>query len=282
MAIFKRQSKPNVTKIRKEELCDIQKDFSDISIDNISVLVRYNKGEYIVFIDCESDFDWETTDKFDDDNAKTKIERNKILNDIEWLQHQPCLQYIPEQRKNNFILLLAECWCYALDGCFEIAKAHLKRTEKYLNNRKIETSRKWQLSYCYIITIIITFITLIIKLLTIHFKLPISIIDWSTYIMFGAFGTTLSIVIKSGTRIYNCESGRLLNFLEILSKMFVSAISCAIIIILFNLDLIFTSLKDNHSIEMMWFLCIIAGFSERLIPSILQKFESSEIKEEKQ
>lgn len=239
-------------------------------------MIRHKKGQYVVFLDNIHEIDWETSDEYDAANGETKEERSKVLAEVEWLQHQPCVQIIDNDRRNCFISLLAECWCYALDGCFEIANSHLKRAEQYLNDRKIETSRKWQLISCF--SIIGLFM---VGILAINKYLPVldCFNEWATYLLFGTLGTALSLIISSNTRTYNCESGKLLNFLEILSRFIASLLSCLVIVLLFNLNIIFTALKDNHSTETLKLLCVIAGFSERLIPSILQKMESTEIKE---
>lgn len=267
---------PKIEEIREKEFANIVEEFSDISKENISVVIRYNKGHYVVFLDNIFEIDWETSDEYDDANNETKEARSKVLAEVEWLQHQPCVQIIDENKRNCYISLLAECWCYALDGCFEIANSHLKRAEQYLNDRKIEKSRKWQLISCF--SIIGTFL---VGILAINrcFHVSDNFERWVTYLLFGALGTALSLIINGNTRTYNCESGKLLNFLEILSRLIASLLSCLVIVLLFNLNIIFTALKENHSTETLNLLCVIAGFSERLIPSILQKMESAETKE---
>jgi L-rhamnose mutarotase len=268
-----------IEKIHKEEYQKVHNTFADISIDNISVLVRHNDGKYVVFLDQASELDWETTNAFEEENAVNSEERDKILAEIEWLQHQPCVKIISKERQVCFNLLLAECWCYALDDFFEIANTHLRRAEQYLNDRKVETSRKWQLFSCLSIVGVFA-----IAVITINrcFFVSATFTDWSNYLLFGALGTALSLIINSSVRTYNCESGKLLNFLEVLSRLIASLLSCIVIILMFDLNIIFTALKDNHAPEALRLLCVIAGFSERLIPSILRKMENDEIKENKQ
>ena len=92
---------------------------------------------------------------------------------------------------------------------------------------------------------------------------------------------TLSIIQKSGNRCYDCESGKFLNFLEILSRMFASVISSFVVVYLYKLDLIFANFRSSENTTYcLIILCIIAGFSERLVPSIISRFEYNEIKEE--
>ena len=276
--MFYQNKKDNVVtdRIREKELADIVEEFSDISKENITTVIRYNKGQYVVFLDRLHTIDWETSKDYDANNGETKEDRSKVLAEVEWLQHQPSVPIIDKSRRDGFISLLAECWCYALDGCFEIADNHLKRAEQYLSDRKTETSRKWQLISCFSIVCVF-----LIGALIANRCFPVTSVfkEWTTYMLFGTLGTALSLIINSNARTYNCESGKLLNFLEILSRLIASLLSCLVVVLLFNLNIIFTALKDNHSGETLKLLCVIAGFSERLIPSILQKMESSEAKE---
>ena len=276
MFIHNKKANIKIEEIRNKEFSNVTTEFPNISKENISMLIRHNKGQYVVFLDNIYEIDWETSDEYDANNTETLETRNKVLAEVEWLQHQPCVQIIDKKRRNCFISLLAECWCYALDGCFEIANGHLKRAEQYLDDRKVETSRKWQLLSCLsIISIFMVFLLVINGFFTVSDSFK----EWATYLQFGILGTALSLMTNNSSRNYNCESGRLLNFIEILSRFIVSLLSCLVVVLLFNLDIIFTILKDNHAMETLKLLCVIAGFSERLIPSILQKMESNEIKE---
>jgi hypothetical protein len=275
---FFRKRNTTLSTIQHEEYRKICEEFGDISEENISVLIRHRLGMYVVFLDSDGDLDWETTNKYDTAHEKTMGERDKLLAEIEWLQHQPCVQLISKNRRKCFISLLAECWCFALDGYFGISNNHLKRAEQYLNDRKIETSRKWQLISCFaIVSVLILTVTAINNI----FYISNTFADCSEYLLFGALGTVLSLIINGNIRTYNCESGKLLNILEVLSRLIASLLSCVVIILLFDLNIIFTTLKDYNSNETLRLLCVLAGFSERLIPSILQKMENDTIKESK-
>lgn len=76
----------NKNNIRRTEILEILKNFSDISVDNVNTLVRYSSERYIVWLDSENEFDWETTDKYDTDN---KNDINTYISKIGLLQHQP-------------------------------------------------------------------------------------------------------------------------------------------------------------------------------------------------
>jgi hypothetical protein len=256
-----------------------------ISEDNISYIIRCCPSEYIVFLDIDFEYDWETTNEFYNTlTDKEKDERDAIISDIEQEQHIPAAKYLDKKSKKSYYCLLGECCLYAITKNFSVARKHLQYAKEFIENRKVEITRKWQLSYCILILLFVFILQIVVdvnaKTLSSWFSIDVKDIQSIKYLTVGVIGATLSIILKNGKRAFSCESGQWLNFLEVVSKMIAAGISCFIIILLFKLDLIFTALKDNHSNEILYLLCIMAGFSERLIPSILQKIESKEIQEE--
>jgi hypothetical protein len=278
---------------RRDEITKIVESFnkcnpnSTVSADNVTAIIRCCPTEYIFFLDIDNEYDWEVTASFYDSMTdEEKVERDEIIADIEQEKHIPAAVYLDKKSKRSYYCLLGECHLYAVTKNFAGAKKHLLYAKDYLENRKVEITRKWQLSYCILILVFVFALQLFIaanaKTLSALFSIDIKTLLYTKFMTVGAIGTTLSIILKNGKQSFSCESGPFLNFLEVVSKMLAAAISCFIIILLFDLNLIFTSLKDNHSNEVLYLLCIMAGFSERLIPSILQKIESKEVDEKKQ
>lgn len=271
----------NKNNIRRTEILEILKNFSDISVDNVNTLVRYSSDRYVVWLDSENEFDWETTDKYDTDS---KNDINTYISKIGLLQHQPIARCLSKKQYKEFNYMLAEAVVLVLENEFCEADKHILAAEQYLNNRNCEITRKWQLEFCFIILFVILLIAGFAKqnYLVISNFLGISteVIDTLGYSVLGTIGATLSIIQKSGKKCYDCESGRFLNFLEILSRMFASVISGFVVIYLYNLDLIFANFHSEENAQYCLILiCIIAGFSERLVPSIISNFENKEYKE---
>jgi len=266
-----------------EEFEIILEEFPDISKNNICELIRHSKGKYIVFLDCEKELDWETTDDFDYKNKADEATRNEIYCRIESLQRQPSIRLFSAENRYDFFIILGNAWVCALDGMFDTANALFEKAEKYVKDRKIEISRKWQLQYSLLITLSLIIASLVIWLLKSQIAMVMNLnstwVEAFSFTLLGTVGATLSIICKTGKTNYNCESGKLLNFLEIVSRMVAGIISAAILVVLFKLDLVFSSLKESHAAETLLFLCIIAGFSERLVPSILQKISTNEVEE---
>lgn len=269
---------------QRSELEKIIKNFQDISVDNVNCLVRHNEDNYIVWLDCNNEFDWETTDKYKDTH-KENTRMYGYISRIGVLQHQPIVRYLSKTKHREFNYMLAETIVLILEGEYIEADKQIILLEKYLKDRNCEITRKWQLSYCFIIlgTIFLLccvgryYSDKIISCLRIS-QNTLGVLGFS---LLGTVGATLSIIQKSGKLCYDCESGRMLNFLEIFSRMFASVISGFIAIYLYKLDIIFGNFKLEHNeVFCLILICIVAGFSERLIPSIISRFENSENKEE--
>ena len=148
-------------RIEEQEYRCITKEFPDISIDNIQTRIRHSPGNYVVFLDSESELDWETTDEFDEKkfiSDEDKAWYTCLLSNIEFVQHQPVLKYISENDRKSVHIMLGECLCYLFEKCFSEAKLHIGRVENYVNDRRVEISRKWQLQYCYAIFGVVIFI----------------------------------------------------------------------------------------------------------------------------
>lgn len=271
----------NKKSTQRKEIEEILTGFPDISVDNVNSLVRYSSDRYIVWLDCENEFDWETTDNYNKQNAE---EINTYISRIGVLQHQPTSRCLSQKQYKEFNYMLAEAVVLVLENELCEAEKHICAAEQYLKNRNCEITRKWQLEYCFIILAIIFAITGIVKHnyanLSNFFGLTLDAMNTIGYSILGTVGATLSIIQKSGKKCYDCESGRFLNFLEILSRMFASIISGFVVIYLYKLDLIFANFHSEENAKYcLVIICIIAGFSERLVPSIINNFGNNEYKE---
>ncbi len=269
-------------KAQQTEFEEILKEFKDISVDNVNVLVRHNEGNYIVWLDCDNEVDWKTTENF---NGRNEENINKYIYKIGVLQHQPIAHHLSTQQYIDFNYMLAETVVLILENELEEADKNICDIKQYLKNRNCEITRKWQLISCFTILVVILFLFSLFKhnyeIVSEFLDISDDTINMMIYSVLGTIGATLSIIQKSGKKCYGCESGKVLNFLEMLSRMLASIISSFIVIYLYKSDMIFANFRlSQNSSYCLILICIIAGFSERLVPSIISKFENNELKEE--
>lgn len=260
------------------------KDFPHISSDNIGLLIRYNKGNYIVFLDSMFEFDWATTDNYDNRHEGCSRKRDRMLSQIEYLQHEPAVRYLKRKVREDFFTMLAETWVYALNEHFDLAESHLKKCKKYLRDRNFEVSRRWQIEYTLLLAVLFTcgFVLLLsnVDFLAQKFQITKAVVEEFCYIIFGAWGAMFSIFCKTGKSECNCQSGRVLNVLEVLCRMIASMVSAFIAMKMFALDLAFSAFKTKDYLNIaLTLICFISGFSERLVPSLISKLTDVEMED---
>lgn len=259
------QNTAKVESAQRKELETILREFPDIASDNVTLLIRYTSDQYIVFLDGDSEVDFETTNAYDSGHAQDKGRLNEVYNRIEELEHRPVVQYMSSKNQKAFARLLGNALAAELDIAKTVSDQTIQRAEQFLQQRTAEISRRWLLLSAFGVAII-------------------SWVFWKwffskDFMLFGCAGAFFSILCKTGKLEYDCEAGIFLNVLEIVSRFFAATISAYLAGQLFAADLLFTALKskDPSIVPLIYF---VAGFSERLVPSIVTTLEIKEKVEE--
>lgn len=251
---------------QRKELETILKEFPDISSDNVTLLIRCDSGRYIVFLDGDFEVDFETTDSYDSACTPYKERLNITYNRIEELEHRPAVQYLSFKNQKAFARLLGNALAAELDTAKTVADQTIQKAEQFLQQRTTEISRRWLLLSTFGVYIIAW-------ILWKHFFSK-------DFILFGCLGAFFSILCKTGKLEYDCEAGVFLNILEIVSRFFAATISAYLAGQLFEADLLFTALKSEQASNIVPLIYFIAGFSERLVPSIVTTLGVKEKTEE--
>lgn len=137
---------------QREELNVILEEFKDIKPDNVTLLIRHSSDNYIVFIDGDSEVDYETTDAYDEahpshDEAHPshEVRLSTIYNRIEDLEHRPAVQYLSAKNQKALVRLLGNALAAELDMAQPEADKTIQMAEQFLKQRTIEISRRWLL-----------------------------------------------------------------------------------------------------------------------------------------
>lgn len=265
---FKKQ-----TPIRKE-MEKIVEGFSEVEAANVTHLIQYSKGRYIVFVDSKYDLDWATEDSMQNFGDS---ELQKILGRIGILQNKPAVNQMNKKMKLQFNCLLGTALATAFEGNGDNAQGILEEAEKYLFDREYEITRGWIVQYS---------LTMLIGILgacgLLQWFEPTQYmcqqLNWVTPLIFGMIGGVLSILQHNGKLSYTCSAGKKLVFLQIVSKVTISMLSAFLIAKAFEAEIIFGGLSSQNGVEAFKIiLYIVAGFSERMVPSLIEKFESAEV-----
>lgn len=247
---------------QRKELEVILAGFEDIDSDNVTLLIRYNPGQYIVFLDGNSEVDFETTDDYDRNCSRCKERLNVVYNRIEELEYRPAVQYLSSKNREALVRLLGNALAAELDMAGTVADQTLQMAEQFLKQRTTEISRRWLL--------LASFGVAIVSLVLWKWFFP------KDFLLFGCLGAFFSILCKTGKLEYDCQAGVFLNILEVISRFFVAIISAYLAGRLFEADLLFTALKRGQTVSFLPLIYFVAGFSERLIPSIVTTLGTKE------
>ena len=265
---------------------DIQKSLEPVFNDfenfrhNTKYLISYKEGKYIVVMDKQNDLDWEIkeNDKEEFEEIMKKIQNISSMADC--LCRAPGTEYFSENQRKTYINMLGKAVTHAFDGNMNSARKFLEEAMTYSKERKTEISRKWQIFFsicCFVLCIILMIVFFKQKESIADFLIvESSAINYITHALYSSVGVTLSVIYNSGNLHYDCQSGRMLNFLQIFAKYVIGVLAAVIALLLVGSIIDIPTLRDDEENKKS-IIAILAGFSERMVPSILMKIVPDEV-----
>lgn len=244
----------------------------------VKYLITSNSNKYIVFLDNDLDLDWKTTDEFDESISETeRIEFNKIKNDVDRLE---CiyLDNLSELIKINYKRQLGEALVRAFDGDYDNAKEMLNHAEQFISNRNIEESRVMFIQSSGMTAGVSLIIILLLWLLRDFFISLIGITPFyiSISFLFGSIGAFLSVILRLGKFVPDYNASKKLHYLEGVCKIVAGMISALVVALCIKSELILPVFSKVESTYLAMVLGgMIAGASERFVPSIIGKLDNT-------
>lgn len=235
-------------------------------------------GDFIVFIDSDIDVDWETSDAYDEKGLGDPKRHNDILNRV------ATIECIPNNHQKvsirmNFKRMIGEGLARSLDHDYDNAGKILDNAERYITERNIETARIWQLTYSTatgLACALIGFVPLW------SFRSFFSQ-NWGETALFsclaacaGAVGANLSFIFRIGKTQITSEAVKELHILESVCRILGGAICGLIVSFLIQLGILIPIFENTNNTHLAMVTAgFIAGASERWVPSLIAKIESS-------
>lgn len=255
----------------QRELKKTVKSFEDVFAENISYLIQSREGLYIVYLDIEDDLDWSITDEGEKILNKEKFWT--LMSIVNSLQNKPCVIQLGKKKKRQYNCLLGTALILAIEGREEEFKKCIKEAEKYIEEREYEITRKWNAEICFVTFIAIS----VLYSLGRRILNNDSQINYLNFLWYGAVGVLFSVLQHNAYINASCTAGKTLLTCEVISKYIVGMISSFIVVYAFKAGIFMTGfVAEKHEKEFMLLLGIIAGFSERLAPSLIGKIEGKE------
>jgi len=234
---------------------------------------------YIVFIDNENDIDWQTSDSYDKIvlNEEDKKVFNSIMNEAAQIESF-IIQGLDLKEILNFKRQIGEALVRNFEHDFESAKQMLKFAKEYIINRNIDKSRFLYLKASGILTLTV----LIIGIFAWLFRFQvINYIGITAFFLLlasinGSLGSFLSIILRMGNTNLDFNANNELHYMEAASKIIAGMISGFLIGLSIKSGILLPIFNNINSTHLAMILGgLIAGLSERLVPSIIQKIDGS-------
>lgn len=224
-----------------------------------------NDNGYIVFIDYDNDLDY-----IDCRNLSDEV-RKKQQEYIAKLQHAEASQtkHLPDSQQMDFKRMLGAGYIQILNGNYEELDAVIKEAKAYLKRRNREHSRYLFLSSglpAAIAALIIGFVLYCCA----------DYNSWFFGIIFGILGAFVSIWTRYGKFQFTGQARCILHILECYSRIIIGSIFSLIAMAAIKCQLILPELSDSDPTgkqQLYAFILVsfIAAFSERFIPSIVER-----------
>ncbi|MDR2531548.1 MAG: hypothetical protein LBC82_01755 [Oscillospiraceae bacterium] len=229
-------------------------------------IVRYEPNKYIVYIDNRGEARYSSMRSPAEQN---KERHAKLFGEASFIRRKPVIDMLKPNLKKHFTAMLAKSYSYILEEEYNVAEEYIKKISEFLDNRNKEIARKWHIVFSGILVVV--FFALFAGV-TYCFKANDNalFVQFSQFMPVGALGAAISIFQNTKNKEYNCESGKFLNFLEIFVRIITGIVAAFLAICVYNIDRAGTT-----SSETLIITCFAVGFSERFIPSIVKKFEST-------
>lgn len=226
--------------------------------------VSLNNGNTLIFIDKELDIDWIT-------NKSLSPDAHDNISSVMTIETYPH-KHLSKSEIIAFKRILGYALLSAIEGSKEQLELQKKKAEIYISKRIVEKSRSWTLTTCLFVVIPILII-LFLNIETINdIELKIKEIFLLTMI-FGIFGSFLSIVQRTGSKDLDSSSGIYIHIVGSIVKLLAGGLFGVISYFLGNSNISPVALQTLLTTSYGFIsLAFAAGFSERLIPEIISGY----------
>lgn len=219
----------------------------------------------IVYIDAENDIQWRVNDQLSEEDQKN---RNQAMSKLRIAQSLP-MQNLSHEEIINYKKILGMGYNAALINDWPEVDVAIREAEKYRNGRNKERSRY----------ILLTAATFYVLLFGVAYAVAWYCCKWKETcmigMMMGAVGAYVSIWTRYGKMDLTGLGTKSLHHLEAFSRILIGVIFALLVVFMQNSGIIFGNIGNtSDTICLLAILGFCAGFSEKWIPSILERFMS--------
>ncbi|HXQ72654.1 MAG TPA: hypothetical protein VN844_19310 [Pyrinomonadaceae bacterium] len=226
--------------------------------------------EYIVYLDNNYGVWWATDDK---ENCFDSPGAGEILNEVSYLEGVD-VSTLKSHQVLAFRRMLGEAVARLLDvKDVKQAKRVLTYARDYIAARNAENVRLWYLSASGIATLVAGVTIWVIWLAQYRLHVGPKGIEFALAIGGGALGAFLSILLRSESVPKDISAGKKLYYAEAIAKVLAGMIGALLVALGIETKLFFGNVVGEPQLALMVMFGIVAGMSERLVPSLVTKVE---------
>lgn len=238
-----------------------------------SYLIQYKIDEtkqegFIVFLDKDNDVDWvdTRTDFFTADEEKLK---QQWLAKLDAVHMEPCTN-INEEDRLTFKKKLAIGYELLMVKCYDDVQPVIDECYKFVKSRNKEVSRS--------LFIMTSAPIAIIAIAVMAFNIDVAKWHpaWVTGFCSGILGAFVSIWTRYGKTAMTGLSSKWLHYAEATCRLLVGAIFALVAIQAVKCGLLLSSIDSSLMIYTCGLIGFVAGFSERFVPSLVEKIAKDE------
>lgn len=232
-----------------------------------------DRSGFIVYIDYDNDIDW--IDLRGD--AVMTDEQKKMRN--EWLAKLNVLQSKPHRNVGDedaltYMKMLGAAYVLVMRNSFDGIEDVARAAGAFIDQRNKEVSRKIYLLWSGVFSLIV------LLLMSVNSTMLAYKVEWINGISMGILGAYVSVWQRYGKETMTGLSSKTLHVAESLSRLFIGAVFSIVAMFAIRCGLILA----NNSPDIMRFVFgltgFAAGFSERFVPSMIERFISNTDKNE--
>jgi len=235
----------------------------DPTLDKTVKWLVNSDDDFIVYIDEDLYVEWTMND-----NAMLGAEAGPLLNRVGQLEAIDT-SYLSTIRIESFKRMIAESVARLFEKNYQAAKDALDLAEAWINARNIEVARRWYLvgSGAAALVAVVLVIAFGFRYEELH-TLPY--FNLASGVAFGGLGAWLSVIQRSRSAGLDVAAGPLLHYLEGAFRVMAGSLGALLVAMAIRAGLFIQA--DRLSVTLV--ICMIAGVSERLVPSFIEQMES--------
>lgn len=254
-----------------------QQEYRDFFKIEDKILIYYEKNDattdaekdgYIVFINQQNDLDYVDLRKKDDWTDEDRKTFQRCLGKIQTAEATPCMN-LPWKQVVAFKQYLAQGYLQILQRDFNDIDKIINNSLLFLKQRNVETSRQLFLESAGMVAFAAAVAGLVL-----YFANCRNL--WIYGILFGILGSFVSIWTRYGKEEMTGLASVFLHVLESVSRLFIGAIAAVVVMFAIRSGLMLAVGDGSGMFFLYCFFGFVAGFSERFIPSLIEKLIKTE------